>query len=635
MNQDYSTLEFHRIITMLQDLSVSQAAREELARLEPSPDEGVCVGRMEATSAARRVLDSAGSPPLAVMDGLAEALEEAVMGSMLSPAQLTGVMGFLVSCRRMDSYLSACADKSAGVASYRMELPQMDELRRDIEGSVREDHVLDEASNRLRDLRRKRENLEAAIREKLNHILQSRKQYLADSYITTRAGRYVLPVQRKWQSAFGGTAVDASAKGSTVFMEPASVAPLREELENTALAIDEEERRVLYALSDRVAEAEPQLRRGMRVMTELDALFARAKLSQQMDARPVDIDSSRHIALYQARHPLLDRETCVPLTFVMEPDAAGVAITGPNTGGKTVSSKTVGLLCLMAQCGLHLPCGEGSVIGLRDGVFCDIGDSQSIAQSLSTFSGHMTNVIRILNAASRDSLALLDELGSGTDPAEGMGIAIAVLEELRRRGCHFLVTTHDPQVKRWAEETPDVVTARMAFNRETLAPLYRLEMGRSGESCALDVARRLGLPEPLLYRARQAAYGAAEGDAPRPMAAPRSRLVRMSRASETQAPAFAMGDSVAILPDNVKGIVYRPANDAGEVIVQVQEEKRAVRHTRLRLLVPACELYPPDYDFSIIFDTVANRKAAHTMGRKFDRDAVIVHREGSGEDGCI
>ena len=245
MNQDYSTLEFHRIIAMLQDLSVSQAAREELACLEPSPDEGVCIGRMEATSAARRVLDSAGSPPLAVMDGLAEALEEAVMGGMLSPAQLTGVMGLLVSCRRMDSYLSACADKSAGVASYRMELPQLDELRRDIEGSVREDHVLDEASNRLRDLRRKRENLEAAIREKLNHILQSRKQYLADSYITTRAGRYVLPVQRKWQSAFGGTAVDASAKGSTVFMEPASVAPLREELENTALAIDEEERRVL------------------------------------------------------------------------------------------------------------------------------------------------------------------------------------------------------------------------------------------------------------------------------------------------------------------------------------------------------------------------------------------------------
>ena len=354
-----------------------------------------------------------------------------------------------------------------------------------------------------------------------------------------------------------------------------------------------------------------------------------------MDARPVALDTSRRIALYQARHPLLERETCVPLTFVMEPDAAGVAITGPNTGGKTVAIKTVGLLCLMAQCGLHLPCGEGSVIGIRDGVYCDIGDSQSIAQSLSTFSGHMTNVIRILAAASRDSLALLDELGSGTDPAEGMGIALAVREELRRRGCHFLVTTHDPQVKRWAEETPDVVTARMAFNRETLAPLYRLEMGRSGESCALDVARRLGLPEPLLYRARQAAYGAAEGDVPRPMAAPRSRLVRLPRASETQAPAIAMGDSVAILPDNVKGIVYRPANDAGEVIVQVQEEKRAVRHTRLRLLVPACELYPPDYDFSIIFDTVANRKAAHTMERKFDRDAVIIHREGRQEDGCI
>ena len=216
-----------------------------------------------------------------------------------------------------------------------------------------------------------------------------------------------------------------------------------------------------------------------------------------------------------------------------------------------------------------------------------------------------------------------------------MGIAIAVLEELRRRGCHFLVTTHDPQVKRWAEETPDVIPARMAFDRETLAPRYLLEMGRSGESCALDVARRLGLPEPLLYRARQAAYGTAEGDAPRPMAAPRSRLVRLQRAGAGPVSAFVMGVSVAILPEGVKGIVYRPADEGGEVIVQVQGEKRTVRHNRLRLLVPASELYPPDYDFSIIFDTVANRKAAHTMGRKFDPDAVIVHREGSGKDGCI
>lgn len=627
MNQDHITLEFPKIIAQLQELAVSQAAREALAQLTPSMEEAVCTARMEATSAARRVLDTAGSPPLAIMEGLEEAVGESVMGGMLTPEQLTGVMSFAVSCRRMGAYLSGVAAQSAGVAAYRMELPELDDLRRDIEASVREDKVLDEASTLLRDLRRRRENIETEIRDKLNRILQSRKQYLADSYVTTRAGRYVVPVQRKFQSAFGGTAVDVSAKGTTVFMEPSSIAPLRQEMESVALMADEEERRILYALSDRVAEAEHDIRRGMRLMTELDALFAKAKLSQQMDAREVELTGEKRILLRQARHPLLDREKAVPLDFAVEGDTCGVVITGPNTGGKTVCVKTVGLLCLMAQCGLHIPCGEGSVVALRDAFLCDIGDSQSIAQNLSTFSGHMTNVIRILEHTSRDSLVLLDELGSGTDPAEGMGIAVAVLNELRRRGCLFLVTTHYPQVKVWAEATAGVMAARMAFDKESLAPLYRLELGKSGESCALDIAKRLGLPECLLAGAREAAYGTPAG-AQATLPVPHTLLKRRVVKKEGDVPAFTMGDSVSIAPDGVKGIVYRPADDKGEVIVQVQGKKLAVRHTRLTLLVPAAELYPDDYDFSIIFETVANRKADHLMSRKFDAEAVIIHQEG-------
>ena len=215
--------------------------------------------------------------------------------------------------------------------------------------------------------------------------------------------------------------------------------------------------------------------------------------------------------------------------------------------------------------------------------------------------------------------------------ALGMGVAVAILEELRRRGCMYLVTTHYPQVKRWAEETPGVVPARMAFDRATLRPLYRLEMGRSGESCALDIARRLGLAPALLHRARLAAYGSAPGEEPPALAIPRSRLKRTVVRTAGALPAFSMGDSVMLLPERVKGIVYRSADDNGDLVVQVQGEKRTVRHTRVQLLVPAAELYPEDYDFSIIFDTVANRKAAHTMARKFDAEAVIIHREGRPE----
>lgn len=320
----------------------------------------------------------------------------------------------------------------------------------------------------------------------------------------------------------------------------------------------------------------------------------------------------------------------MPLTLTLAAPDAGIAITGPNTGGKTVCLKTVGLLTLMAQSGLHIPCGEGTVIGMMDGVYCDIGDSQSITASLSTFSGHMTNVIRILNACSRDSLVLLDELGSGTDPAEGSGLAAAILEELIRRNSLFLVTTHDPQLKQWAVDTPHVISARMAFDRETLRPLYRLELGRSGESCAIEIARRLGLPSHILARARQVA----DHDPSAPAAptdrrhVPVSGLIRAKARDAGDFNRFARGDSVALLPGGEIAIVYQPADEHGMVVVQLRGEKKAVRHDRLRLLVPSEALYPPDYDFSIIFDTVANRKAAHTMERKFDPTAVIVHREG-------
>ena len=268
---------------------------------------------------------------------------------------------------------------------------------------------------------------------------------------------------------------------------------------------------------------------------------------------------------------------------------------------------------------------------MMDRVLCDIGDSQSISQNLSTFSGHMTNVIRILRECSRDSLVLLDELGSGTDPAEGSGLAAAILEELLRRGCFFMVTTHDPQIKQWAEHTVHVVSARMAFDQATLQPLYRLELGKSGESCAIEIARRLGLDEGLLARARQVTDHGPETKPEgrrRPMPVPSTRLQRRTVRTEGSFDRFTMGDSVLLLPDRKNAIVYQPADDDGNVVIQLQGRKMTVRHNRLKLLVPASELYPPDYDFSIVFDTVANRKAAHTMDRKFDPDAVIVLKEG-------
>jgi dsDNA-specific endonuclease/ATPase MutS2 len=625
------TLGFDRIIQQLQDQAVSQAARRKLAETEPILHEGLCRTRMEETTAARCVMENAGTPPLTDTEGTENGLIEAAQGGMLLPAQLTFIARFCSTVQRLRRYLQGAQIYSAGIASWHTELPDLNELQREIESAVREDTVLDDASPTLRNLRRRREHTEQSIREKLNQIMLHHKKELADSFVTQRNGIYVIPVQKKFQSAFPGTAVDTSARGSTVFMEPSAVRALRQELEALAVDIDTEERRILWELSDRVASDESSLHDAIRVMTDLDMLFARAKLSIEMKARPAGLTAERKIRLAEARHPLLDWESCVPLNLELAFPDSGIAVTGPNTGGKTVCLKTVGLLTLMAQSGLHIPCGEGTVIAMMDRVLCDIGDSQSISQNLSTFSGHMTNVIRILGECSRDSLVLLDELGSGTDPAEGSGLAAAILEELLRRGCFFMATTHDPQIKQWAEQTDRVISARMAFDRVSLKPLYHLEMGVSGESCAIEIARRLGMDEGLLARARQVADHGPDAKPEQPrkgMRVPAGRLQRLSARAEGPFERFSMGDSVLLLPDKKNAIVYQPADDDGNVIIQLRGRKMTVRHNRLRLLVPASQLYPPDYDFSIIFDTVANRKAAHTMERKFDPDAVIVLKEG-------
>ena len=638
MTQDWITLGFDQIIEQLKDQAVSGAARRMLAETAPILNEGLCLARMAQTTAARQVLDAEGAPPLGDTEATEKGLEEACRGGMLLPAQLSATARFCVAVRRMKQYLRAAETISAGIASWQSELPDLGGLEQAIDDAIREDAIVDDASPELRGLRRQRERTEQEVREKLNRVLQRHRDQLADGYVTQRGGAYVVPVQRRFQSAFPGRTVDVSSKGNTVFMEPTAVSALRQALEALLIDIDAEERRVLWALSDRVAEEGEALRRAMRAMADLDALFARAKLSAAMDARPVELTARRQLRLVEARRPLLDRERCEPLNVALAAPDAGIAVTGPNTGGKTVCLKTVGLLTLMAQSGLHIPCGEGSVVGMMDAVLCDIGDSQSISQNLSTFSGHMTNVIRILGECSRDSLVLLDELGSGTDPAEGSGLAAAILEELLRRGCFFMVTTHDPKIKQWAEQTERVVSARMAFDRVSLKPLYQLELGLSGESCAIEIAGRLGMDPGLLARARQLADGRENGPAdtiPVDKAGrraarqhPASRLQRMPPPTDDRARRFRMGDSVALLPDRKAAIVYRPADDAGNVIVQYRGQKLTVRHDRLALLVPAEQLYPADYDFSIVFDTVANRKAAHTMARKHDPNAVVVVKEG-------
>lgn len=569
-------LEFDKIRELLKEGASTERARERIDALVPILDQERAEAAIEETTEARKVLDSLGTPPSGSTQEVREIAQEAELGSLLGAGQLDQIRQFAVLCMRLSRYLGKCRDIAPGIAGYGAGIQDLSPLQ-------------------------------DQIRLKLENMLRSSRSIFSESFVSNRNGHYTLPVKKEHKNKVPGTVIDASSTGATVFIEPSAISRLRE---------------------------------------ELDFIFAKGKLSVSMKASRPKLNTERRIRLVNGRHPLLPIQNSVPLNIEFGGLIKGVIITGPNTGGKTVAMKTVGLLSVMAQCGLHVPCEEAD-LAMNAGFFCDIGDGQSISENLSTFSAHMKNVIRILEQTEEESLVLLDELGSGTDPAEGMGLAVAVLEELRGRGCLFMVTTHYPEVKEYGERTEGVINARMAFDRESLRPLYRLELGESGESCAFYIAKRLGMPQRILNWAEKAAYGTVAGKTskrppektdPKPQqkaAASRIRPKRTEpdtgekrRQRQTQiGKKFALGDSVMVYPQKKLGIVFAPANDKGEVGVQIQKRKIFVSHRRLRLHVSAEKMYPPDYDFSILFDTVENRKARHAMERKHVPGLEIRHEE--------
>ena len=637
-NPSYIKLEFNTIQTMLAEHALSDSAKEKCLALAPFMDEARCKNEMRLTTGARNILDRCGNPPLTAMNDLEEILTLCRAGAMLVPDQLAQVEKFLVACTRLQSYLNKAAEADETIASYGGSFQLLPQLSGEINRCIRAGQVDDGATGALADIRRKLDRLADQVQSTLAGLAQRHKQWLSDGGVVQRNGRYVLPVRREYKSKLSGAVVDMSGSGGTVFIEPASVAKLQSQMAGLRIEEDNEVRRVLYTLSSLVDGQAASFRLNMEAMETLDFLFAKAKLSAALQAGPVELTAERRLSLVQARHPLLPARTCVPLDIAMDGETRGVIITGPNTGGKTVALKTVGLLGLMAQCGLHVTAAPQSVVCLQAAFLCDLGDGQSISENLSTFSSHMTTIIGILEAADGESLVLLDELGSGTDPAEGMGIAVAVLEALRKTGCMLVATTHYPEVKQYADTAPGFINARMAFDRESLQPTYRLEIGQAGESCALFIAQRLGLPAAILQQAEQAAYrgqanpaGGANlpvpsGEPPSAQKAGRIQAAVVPKPVSAHAASFDFGDSVLVYPGREPGIVFHAANPKGEVGVQVKGAKRWVAHKRLKLVAKADMLYPPDYDFSVVFDTVENRKARKQMDKGHHiKGNVIVH----------
>lgn len=630
------TLEFDKIKEMWMEFALTTAAKDEVKKTVPILSEGELEAKQRETAEAKIMLEKMGTPPLTAMEGIRELLMVAERGDCLTAAQLEQIEFSLTAVKRLKEYLNRCKQFELSLPWYEENLEELPEIRDAIHVQIRGGRVDDYASKRLHSLRSDIVRMEEKIKEKADSVIRSNKECMSDSFCTLRNGHLCVPVKKEYKFRINGSVIDKSSTGSTLFIEPAAVAKYNEELQLLRIDEENEERRILYTLSAMVAENYESMEQNGKTMEKLDFAFSKGKLSLELRAAAPAINTERRIAMKGARHPLMDRSVCVPQDFTIGEGYRGIVITGPNTGGKTVAIKTVALNCMMAQCGLHVCCEQADIC-MNSNYLCDIGDGQNLSENLSTFSAHITNVLDILKQMGRESLVIMDELGSGTDPTEGMGIAIAILEELRKSGCLFLVTTHYPEVKTYADRSQDIVNAKMTFDKESLRPLYKMVIGEAGESCAFYIAARLGMDEDMLRTAARAAYGECDrqGEAGLEERTEDGFLGR-SRTEGTKirkkkkyvpreelSEKFHRGDSVMIYPDKKIGIVCMPVNEKGVLQVQLPNKKIWINHKRVKLHVAAEKLYPEDYDFSIIFDTVETRKLRHQMERKYVEETLV------------
>ena len=496
-------LELPQVLQLLSACAGSIGGKEACLRLKPTSDLEEVELLLQQTTAASDLCDRKGNPVFGDVTDVSASLERAERGGSLQPKELLRIAGILRCARSIQGYVSE-DDKQTVLDTLFHALTPNKYLEDRIFGAIlSEEEIADTASTALADIRRHMRIQSGKIRDSLQKVISSPaySKFLREPIITIRQGRYVVPVKSECKNDVPGLVHDVSATGSTYFVEPMSAVNANNALRELELKEKKEIERILAELSAEAASYREAIELDYQILVQLDVIFAKAKLAQQMrGGAPVMHDQGR-VELRKARHPLIDPKAVVPITVRLGTDFDTMIITGPNTGGKTVTLKTIGLLTLMAECGLHIPAGDGSVLSTFDAILADIGDEQSIAQSLSTFSSHMRTIVDVVAQCDDRTLVLFDELGAGTDPAEGAALATAIIEFCRKMGTHVVATTHYAELKLYAMRTKGVINASCEFDVETLRPTYKLLIGIPGKSNAFAISRKLGLAEEILKEA--------------------------------------------------------------------------------------------------------------------------------------
>lgn len=500
-------LEFDKIRAQLAEYATSEKGKQMIKELLIEVEEKAIQNKIEETADGVELLRLKQGIPIPRLKDISFALKRLELEAGLNGRELSDILRVLTTTHEVERFFEKVEEEEIAlkrVPRLVEKLESIPEVTKELEASIREDgYVLDSASPTLHGIRVGIQKTEQEIRRQMDQYLTGKNaQYLSDTIITIRNDRYVLPVKAEYKSVFGGTVHDQSATGQTLFMEPQAVVNLNNKLREYQVQEKREVERILWELSQKLMPYTNSLHQNHYVLARLDVVNAKALYANEIKATEPIIDRQNHVALWKAWHPLLDREKAVANDIILGEEYQAIVITGPNTGGKTILLKTVGVIQLMAQMGLYIPAGENSRVGIFTEIFADIGDEQSIEQNLSTFSSHMSNIVSILKQINNKSLVLIDEIGSGTDPQEGSSLAIAILDYIASKQSYVIASTHYPELKAYGYNRPKTINASMEFDGDTLQPTYQLLLGVPGRSNAFDISKRLGLPSIIIDQAR-------------------------------------------------------------------------------------------------------------------------------------
>ncbi|WP_191561519.1 endonuclease MutS2 [Metabacillus idriensis] len=630
-------LDYETIKETISTYAMTESGRQRVLAIMPLYNVKQIQALLAEVDEASVILGKSSSVPISGLDGIETIVKQFNKGVALRTHHFTKLLSFIEDGLKMKRFMKDKEMLAPRVSSYVYGIEELPEIASEIRRCIRNGRVDDISSKELSKVRKQLAIANDRLKDKLNTIIKSAKykSYLQDAIVSERGGRFCVSVKKEYKGKIKGSILDSSASGSTLYVEPEEAASIQDQINLLLTQEEMESEKILSYLTGLAESNEKQLLQSLEVMVHYDVLFAKAKYSRVIGGSAPAIHDQMTIFLKNARHPLIG-DKAIPLNLEIGKNYQALVITGPNTGGKTVVLKTVGLLVLMAQSGFHIPAEKESSIGIYQQILLDIGDGQSIEQNLSTFSSHITNIISILKKTNEYSLVLLDELGSGTDPGEGMGLASVILEKIHQKGATMLATTHYSEIKDFAEREEGFINGSMDFDIETLQPTYSLKIGKGGESQAFSIALRLGMHPELIEKAhaitykenkkygKDQQYDSFEKRELEKQVSVNRYKAKQHKSKQIEVKPYNKGDNVLIKATNEHGIVYNGPDNGGNYMVFVKGVKRTINQKRIQLHISAEELYPEDYDFDIIFESAENRKKAVQM-RKKHSDLTIDH----------